>query len=141
MMTSTNGNLPTTSETVLKSKRRYISLAEKIRMLKAVEAAAPGKQGALLRREGIYSSQVSTWRRQLERGDLDPHHYVSAYRPRMNREPRSGISLSWNARTAPCVCTALGVSRATLFVNHEPKLACVPETVWITKPDENNRAA
>jgi len=71
MMTSTNGEPPTSSETVLKSKRRRISVAEKIRILKAVEAAAPGKQGAVLRREGIYSSQVSTWRKQLER-DLDP---------------------------------------------------------------------
>lgn len=71
-MTSTNGKPPTSSETVLKSKRRRISVAEKIRILKALEAAAPGKQGAVLRREGIYSSQVSTWRKQLERGDLDP---------------------------------------------------------------------
>lgn len=72
MMTSTNGKSPVSSETVLKSKRRHISVAEKIRILKAVKAAAPGKQGAVLRREGVYSSQVSTWRRQLERGDLDP---------------------------------------------------------------------
>ena len=28
-------------------------------------------QGAVLRREGIYSSQLSTWRRQYKRGDLD----------------------------------------------------------------------
>ena len=27
------------------------------------------------------------------------------------------------------------------FVNGEPKLACVPETVWINKPHENNQAA
>ena len=71
MMTTTNGKSPVSPEIVLKPRRRRISVAEKLRILKALEAAAPGKQGELLRREGIYSSQVSTWRQQLERGDLD----------------------------------------------------------------------
>ena len=71
--TTTNGKAPeppASREIVLKPKRRRISLAEKLRILKAVEAAAPGMQGAILRREGIYSSQLSTWRRQFERGEL-----------------------------------------------------------------------
>ncbi len=71
MMTSTNGKSPASPETVLKPTRRRISVAEKIRIVKAVDAAAPGKQGAVLRREAVYSSQISTWRRQVERGDLD----------------------------------------------------------------------
>lgn len=37
----------------------------------SIEAAAPVTPGAIFRREGIYSSQLSAWRRQLERGDLD----------------------------------------------------------------------
>lgn len=71
MMTSTNGKSPASAETVPKARRRQISVAEKIRILNAVDAAAHGKQGAVLRREGVYSSQVSTWRRQLDRGELD----------------------------------------------------------------------
>jgi transposase len=71
MMTTTNGKSPASPEIVLKPKRRRISVAEKLRILKAVEAALPGMQGAILRREGIFSSQLSTWRRQLDRGDLD----------------------------------------------------------------------
>ena len=71
MMTSTDGKSPTSSEIVLKPTRRRISSAEKLRILKAVEVAAPGTQGAILRREGIFSSQLATWRKQLERGDLD----------------------------------------------------------------------
>jgi transposase-like protein len=31
----------------------------------------PGEKGALLRREGIHSSYITTWRRQQERGELD----------------------------------------------------------------------
>jgi transposase len=71
MMTTSNGKSPASPEIVLKPRRRRISVSEKLRILKAVEAAAPGKQGEILRREGVYSSQVSTWRQQLERGDLD----------------------------------------------------------------------
>jgi transposase-like protein len=32
--------------------------------------AKPGQIGALLRREGLYSSTLSTWRRQRARGEL-----------------------------------------------------------------------
>jgi transposase len=71
MSTSNNGTSPGSSEIVLKAQRRRISLPEKIRILAAVDAAAPGMQGSVLRREGIYSSQLSTWRRQQKRGDLD----------------------------------------------------------------------
>jgi len=31
----------------------------------------PGAIGALLRREGLYSSHLATWRKQRERGELD----------------------------------------------------------------------
>lgn len=51
-----------------KTRRRY-SAAEKLRIVKAAEAAlASGERGALealLRREGIYSSHLSAWRQQL----------------------------------------------------------------------------
>ena len=49
--------------------RRQFSASEKLRLIKAADAAiASGERGALqamLRREGIYSSHLSTWRRQL----------------------------------------------------------------------------
>ena len=58
-------------EIVEKPKRRQFSVAEKVRILRAVDACAPGTVGAHLRREGIYSSQLYAWRRERERGDLD----------------------------------------------------------------------
>ena len=30
----------------------------------------PGEVGALLRREGLYSSHLTAWRREVEQGDL-----------------------------------------------------------------------
>lgn len=51
-----------------KSRKRY-SASEKLRIVKAADAAvASGKRGAveaLLRSEGIYSSHLSAWRQQL----------------------------------------------------------------------------
>jgi transposase len=56
-------------ETVAKRLRRVFSAADKLRIVKEAErCAASGKRGeqeAMLRREGIYSSQLSSWRMKL----------------------------------------------------------------------------
>jgi transposase-like protein len=52
------------------TKRRQFSAAEKVRILKEIEQCQPGQIGAILRREGIYSSHVSQWRRQQAKGQL-----------------------------------------------------------------------
>ena len=52
------------------AKRRTFSKAEKLRILAAADACmAPGDIGALLRREGIYSSHLATWRKQRQLAD------------------------------------------------------------------------
>lgn len=54
-------------EVVPNAKRRTFSKAEKLRILAAADACvAPGDIGALLRREGIYSSHLATWRKQRQ---------------------------------------------------------------------------
>jgi transposase-like protein len=56
-------------ETVAKRPRRVFSAADKVRIVtEADRCLASGKRGdleALLRREGIYSSLLSSWRTQL----------------------------------------------------------------------------
>lgn len=53
------------------ARRRQFSNAEKRRILEAADRCTrPGEVGALMRREGVYSSSLSTWRRQREAGDL-----------------------------------------------------------------------
>jgi len=59
-------------EVLGKPKRRRFSVAEKSRIVREADACAVGKVGAYLRREGIYSSQLYAWRRERDRGDLDP---------------------------------------------------------------------
>jgi len=60
------------TEVVAKAKRRQYTAEYKLRILQEVDACERlGEIGALLRREGIYSSSLSNWRRQRERGELD----------------------------------------------------------------------
>lgn len=54
-----------------RAQRRRFSAEYKLRILKEAEAyTEPGEIGALLRREGLYSSHLSDWRRQRDAGAL-----------------------------------------------------------------------
>jgi transposase len=57
-------------EVVAKAKRRTFTAEYKQRILEEAEAAAAtrGGVGALLRREGLYSSLLATWRRERAKG-------------------------------------------------------------------------
>jgi transposase-like protein len=50
--------------------RRY-SAKYKARILEEYEALGKADKGALLRREGLYSSLISEWRKQRDRGALE----------------------------------------------------------------------
>ncbi len=59
-------------EVVPLAQRRRFSAGEKLRILEEADACTkPGELGALVRREGIYSSYLSRWRRARDRGQLD----------------------------------------------------------------------
>jgi transposase-like protein len=54
-----------------KPQRRRFSAEYRLRILKEADACKQtGELGALLRREGLYSSHLITWRQQRERGAL-----------------------------------------------------------------------
>jgi len=64
-------NLPD-PEVVPRAKRRRFSAEYKLRILEEAEACSErGQIGSLLRREGLYSSHLTTWRQQREQGQLD----------------------------------------------------------------------
>lgn len=71
---SGNGNLTQTvpdPEVTPKAKRRTFSAEFKLRILdEAAACTRPGERGALLRREGLYSSHLTHWRRELRAGIL-----------------------------------------------------------------------
>ena len=58
-------------EVLEKPKRRRFSAEYKVRILREADACkGPGEIGALLRREGLYSSHLVFWRLQREAGAL-----------------------------------------------------------------------
>lgn len=69
-------------------RRRHYTAEYKQRVLaEADRATKPGEIGALLRREGLYSSRLSVWRQQRDRGALG-----AAPKPggqRSQRDPRA----------------------------------------------------
>lgn len=54
-----------------KAKRRRFNAEYKRKILREVDACAPGAIGALLRREGLYSSHLVEWRKLRDRGELE----------------------------------------------------------------------
>lgn len=59
-----------TSEVIARAVRRRFTAKYKLRILQEADRCAPGELGALLRREGLYSSHLSKWRRQRQAGQL-----------------------------------------------------------------------
>lgn len=54
-----------------KKPRRHFTAPYKLRILKEFDACTqPREKGALLRREGLYHSNICTWSRQREKGEL-----------------------------------------------------------------------
>ena len=72
-----------------RAARRRFTAEYKLRILKEAEGchAQGGEIGALLRREGLYSSHLVTWRRQREEGSLDA--LQAKKRGRKEKDPKA----------------------------------------------------
>jgi transposase len=61
------------TEVTEKAKRRTFTVEYKRKIVKEADACKkPGEVGALLRREGLFSSHLTMWRQQRDRGELAP---------------------------------------------------------------------
>ncbi len=62
---------PSDMEVVARTQRRQFGAADKQRILDAADLCTlPGEIGTLLRREGVYSSSLSSWRHQRKANEL-----------------------------------------------------------------------
>jgi len=78
---------------VERPQRRRFTSEYKLRILREADGLSrPGDVGALLRREGLYSSHLSTWRRQRDQGGLE-----ALSRPR-GRKPAGDPLAAENAK-------------------------------------------
>lgn len=68
---SPNGKAPD-PEVTAKAKRRRFTAAYKLKVLREADALGDtGGVGEFLRREGLYSSHLTAWRRARDRGELE----------------------------------------------------------------------
>lgn len=56
----------------VRAKRRTFTTAQKLAILREIDACPAGQQGEVLRKHGIYSSHLTKWRRQRSVGTLVP---------------------------------------------------------------------
>ena len=71
------------------AKRRSFTAAYKLSVLAEAErASGAGEIGTLLRREGLYSSHLTTWRRERDAGALEALGRRRGRKPRMTPEGR-----------------------------------------------------
>ena len=68
--TSTQGT-PRPTETEVGRARRSWPATYKLEVLAEIDAAERSEIGAIMRREGLYSSLISEWRKQRDRGALE----------------------------------------------------------------------
>src|ERR1039457_2689679 len=109
-------------------RRRTFTAAYKQEILAAYDAAGPGEKGAMLRREGLYSSLITEWRRARDAGALAG---VKQPRGRPAGEPRGrghraradlvtdeAISVMAPRIGTRAACRAAGVAQASWYRRH-----------------------
>jgi transposase-like protein len=79
-------------EAIPKQTRRRFTAGQKLKILRQIdECSQSGEVGAILRRNGLYSSTVSGWRRQRERGELTGLSGKALGRPPILKDPRDTV--------------------------------------------------
>jgi len=120
-------------QVVAKAHRRVFTAEYKRRILTAADACAtPGAVGALLRREGLYSSHLVVWRRARARGELAALTPQRRGRKATPVDPRERKIAELERQVAQVTARA---ERAEALVDLQKKLA-----VLLGRPLESERA-
>ena len=116
MMTMTSADRPVDDGAVSsrseRPKRRTFSAEYKAKILAEYDAAEAGEKGALLRREGLYSSHVVEWRRARDAGALGG----LAAQPRSGARSREQVENEALRRDNERLARELARTRAALDV-------------------------
>lgn len=117
---SNNGSVPTPvgadTEVVARPTRRRFLAEYKLRILQETDQCADGQVGSLLRREGLYASHLTAWRRQRETGQLA----ALAPKPRGRKADRQAAELARLQRENAKLQGQL--QRAELIIDAQKKL-------------------
>ena len=77
-----DGDVHDNNDPAARPTRRTFTSEEKLALLSAYELCDPGKKGEFARREGIYSSQLTEWRRARDAGTLTAREATASRRDR-----------------------------------------------------------
>ena len=98
---ASNARAPSDPEVVAKPKRRQFTAEYRLRILEEAERCTqPGEVGRLLRREGLYSSHLTDWRKAQRQGSLRGLTPSKRGRKRVERNPLSAKVHELEAKVA-----------------------------------------
>ena len=110
-------------EVPARARRRTFTARYKAEILAAYDAAEPGEKGAILRREGLYSSHITEWRRARDAGALAALAEPRGRRPRDRRDEQIAALERKNKRLEQELATARFVTET------QAKLQALLETL------------
>ena len=110
------------AEVEAKAKRRQFSASYKARILEEIDRS-PGETGAIVRREGLYWSHVTTWRKQRREGTL------RALAPnKRGRKPKSAAEIENEQLRKRMAKMERELEKAQLIIAAQKKLATILAT-------------
>jgi transposase len=130
------GIVPPDPEVVARPTRRRFTAADKLRILQLADACtAVGSLGALLRAEGLYASNLTTWRRQRTEGVLSALAPQTRGRTASDRHPlraENAILRQENARLST------RLKQAELIIEVQKKVSQILG-IPLETPEEDGR--
>jgi transposase len=100
-----------------RARRRTFTAEKKLALVAEYEAATPDERGALLRREAIYASHISEWRKQRDRGNLSgppPRQRKSAEQVELERLRKRNEKLEAELKKTQLALDITGKAHALL---------------------------
>ena len=123
---------PPNPEVRAKARRRKYTAAEKLSIVERADAAKEeGGVGALLRQEGLYSSQLAEWRRQRAQGSLSALGQKRGRKP--SRDSRDEEILKLRAQVGRL---EQKLEQASLIIDVQKKVATL---LGISLPETKGR--
>ncbi len=114
-----------------RARRRTFTAKYKLEILAAYDAAQNGEKGALLRREGLYSSHIVQWRRARDAGALAA---LTTPRGRARRDPQQERIARLEAEKQRL---EQELAKARFVVEVQAKLHALLETISESAEPEN----
>jgi transposase-like protein len=122
-------------EVRLKAKRRTFPAEYKLRILNEASAChTPDERGALLRREGLYSSHLTHWRRELREGALN------GLQPKKRGPKRDSLAVENAQLKREIARLQAKLERAETIIEVQKKLSQLLGLPTANETDENNES-